>query len=51
VEESLPPEFMSPSREDQIRALGFDPSQLTPMEQEDLLEIYSLCPDEAMSAS
>jgi hypothetical protein len=42
---------MSPSREDQVRALGFDPSHLTPTEQVDLLEIYSLCPDEAMSAT
>lgn len=49
MEECLPPEFEPPSREERIRALGFDPNHLTPLEQEELLEMYSLCPDEAMS--
>jgi hypothetical protein len=45
VEEYLPPEMELP-REDQIRALGFEPEQLTAKEQDELLEIYALCPDE-----
>ncbi len=45
VEEYLPPE-MELSREDQIRALGFDPEQLTAKEQVELLELHALCPDE-----
>jgi hypothetical protein len=44
-EEYLPPE-LELSREDQIRALGFDPEQLTAKEQDELLEIHALCPDE-----
>ena len=36
------------SREDQIRAIGFDPGHMTPEEQAELLEIYQLCPDEAL---
>ena len=34
--------------ESRVRALGFDPSQLTPEEQVELLELYSICPDEAL---
>ena len=45
--EYLPP-ALEPSREDQIRALGFDPEQLTRLEQEELLEIYALCPEELL---
>lgn len=37
------------SAEAQIRALGFDPQQLTSHEQEELLEIYARCPDEAIA--
>ena len=49
MEQSLPPDPES-SPDERIRALGFEPSNLTPDEQEELLEIYSLCPDEAISA-
>lgn len=49
VEPSLPPDPES-SADERIRALGFEPSNLTPDEQEELLEIYSLCPDEAITA-
>ena len=48
MEQRLLPETTS-SLEDQIRELGFDPTQLTPLEQAELLLIYSLCPDEALS--
>ena len=34
---------------DQIRALGFDPIHLTPDEQDEVLEMHILCPDEALS--
>ena len=47
MEETLVPE-PEISREDQIRAMGFDPGYLTPDEQVELLEIHSLCPDEAL---
>lgn len=40
----------TPSPQEQIRALGFDPSHLTPQEWEELLELEQLCPDEAVSA-
>jgi len=49
VEQSLSPEAES-SPDDRIRALGFEPSNLTPAEQEELLEIHSLWPDEAIGA-
>lgn len=49
MEPSLPPDPES-SADERIRALGFEPSNLTPDEQEELLEIYSLCPDEAITA-
>jgi hypothetical protein len=49
VEEKRPPTRWS-SREEEIRALGFDPRHLTPHEQEELLEIHALCPDEVLSA-
>lgn len=31
----------SRARRDRIRELGFDPSQLTPREQEELLDLYN----------
>lgn len=34
--------------ESRVRALGFDPSHLTPEEQAELLEWYEVCPDEAL---
>jgi hypothetical protein len=37
------------SVEERVRALGFDPGQLTPGEQEELLEFDRLCPDEALT--
>jgi hypothetical protein len=49
VEEKSLPTRRS-SREEEIRALGFDPRHLTRREQEELLEIYALCPDEALRA-
>ena len=48
MEEISPPE-PAPSRAEQIRALGFDPVQLTPDEQVEVLEMHLLCPDEALS--
>ena len=45
-------EILSPvaeiSREDQIRALGYDPQFLTPDEQSEMIELELLCPDEAL---
>lgn len=48
MEESCAPEA-SPSREEQVRTLGFDPSYLTAEEQEELLEMQRLCPDELLT--
>lgn len=33
--------------ESRVRALGFDPSQLTREEQTELLELHAVCPDES----
>ena len=38
------------SREERVRSLGFNPDHLTVEEQEELLELEVLCPDEALSA-
>lgn len=38
------------SVEEEVRALGFDPEQLTPREREELLEMHARCPDAAPSA-
>lgn len=48
MEESHPAETGS-TPEEEIRALGFDPSQLTPQEQQELLELHRLWPDPALS--
>jgi hypothetical protein len=48
VEEIRSPEPVL-SLEEQIRALGFDPVHLTPEEQDEVLEMHMLCPDEALS--
>lgn len=47
MEEILSPDT-EPSREEQIRALGYDPQFLTPDEQTEMLELHVLCPDEAI---
>lgn len=47
MEETRPPEPET-NREEQIRAMGFDPVHLTPDEQVELLEIHTLWPDEAL---
>jgi hypothetical protein len=39
VEEHHPPEI-EPCREEQVRALGFDPGQLTPDEQLEVINIH-----------
>ena len=46
--ELSPPE-LEPCREDRVRALGYDPGHLTVEEQDELLEIIALCPDEALA--
>jgi hypothetical protein len=50
VEESHPPATAKPV-EEQIRELGFDPRQLTPLEREELVEIYRRCPDELLTVA
>lgn len=50
VEENHPP-ATDRVLEDRVRELGFDPRQLTPREREELVEIYSRCPDEVLTAS
>ena len=48
MEEHPPPEI-EPAREEQVRALGFDPGHLTPEEQVELLEIHTTFGFEAMA--
>lgn len=42
------PAEIEPLREERVRALGFDPGQLTPAEQMELIDIYSAYPNEAL---
>ena len=48
MEETHSPEPVL-SLAEQIRALGFDPVHLTPDEQDEVLDMHLLCPDEALS--
>jgi hypothetical protein len=50
VEAKRPPEPRYPP-DQEIREMGFDPGQLTPDEQQELLELHHRVPDEALSAS
>jgi hypothetical protein len=49
VDEDRSPEI-EPIREERVRALGYDPHQLTPNEQVEIIEIHSACPNHVLSA-
>lgn len=40
-----------PAREERVRQLGFDPGYLTPLEQDELLEIHSWSPEEPLATA
>lgn len=45
--QDCPPLEIEPTLEDRVREMGYDPTHLTPLEQEELVEFYTLCPEEA----
>lgn len=44
--EDSPPVEIVPTLADRVRDLGYDPAQLTPLEQQELVEFEMLCTEE-----